>query len=104
MTSTLSELLRIHRGNFAPVIPFNQNNDKLLLMDFGNSDEELTDEVWHDTQAFSDYINRKLKAANARYGIGGYGELRSIYQRSKVFDAGVTDSEPRRLHLGFDMQ
>jgi murein DD-endopeptidase MepM/ murein hydrolase activator NlpD len=36
------------------------------------------------------------------YGIGGYAEQRTVYSRSKVFDA-PDGGEPRRLHLGTDI-
>ncbi|MBO9684502.1 MAG: peptidoglycan DD-metalloendopeptidase family protein, partial [Flavisolibacter sp.] len=36
------------------------------------------------------------------YGIGGYGEHRTIYRRSKVFDS-ADGGEARRLHLGIDI-
>jgi murein DD-endopeptidase MepM/ murein hydrolase activator NlpD len=66
-----------------------------------------------DTYAFSQYINLKLKNANAKYGIGGYNEHRNIYSRSSLFGNASKDSalggdvegaaEPRRLHLGIDI-
>jgi murein DD-endopeptidase MepM/ murein hydrolase activator NlpD len=53
-----------------------------------------------DTEAFSNYINKKLAGNNCRYAIGGYMEHRTIYARSAHFD---TEDEPRRLHLGVDI-
>ena len=37
------------------------------------------------------------------YGIGGYGEYREVYSRSRVFDGTFPGEEPRRLHLGIDI-
>jgi peptidoglycan LD-endopeptidase LytH len=37
------------------------------------------------------------------YGIGGYNEHRTVYSRSRVFDAPTPGEEPRRLHLGVDI-
>src|SRR5205085_1597269 len=48
------------------------------------------------------YINGKLQHADAKYGIGGYNEHRTIYSRSHMFDASG-GAEPRRLHLGIDI-
>ena len=63
---------------------------------------ELTDEILADTNLFIKYINAKLSDAAAKYGIGGYGENRTLYRRSKVFD--VPDgAAPRSLHLGIDI-
>jgi murein DD-endopeptidase MepM/ murein hydrolase activator NlpD len=44
-----------------------------------------------------------LSEYQARYAIGGYGELRTMYSRSHVFDAGHPGEETRRLHLGMDI-
>lgn len=88
---------------FAPVVPFDQGTDKLLLLDFTGENKDLTEEILKDTTSFSAYINDLLANAGARYGIGGYNEHRTVYSRSKVFDAPVPGEEPRRLHLGTDI-
>lgn len=129
--NAIDKVLKTYSGEFHSVVPF-ERSDKLLLMDFTANNRELTDEVLNDTLRFMDYVNAKLTKHNARYGIGGYGEHRTIYSRSKVFDMapqipeeGVADThplltpdvvesndtsplwekseEPRRLHLGIDI-
>ncbi|MBB1284840.1 peptidoglycan DD-metalloendopeptidase family protein [Flavisolibacter sp. BT320] len=99
--NSINELLKGSATLFHPVVPW-ENGDRLLLMDFTASNTELTDAVLENTQLFSDYVNRKLSDAGARYGIGGYNEHRTVYSRSKVFDA-TDGGEPRRLHLGTDI-
>ena len=94
----IEKALKNYTGGFYPVVPFNKD-DQLLLMDFTQSNTELTEEVLNDTNKFSEYVNRKLQKAGATYGIGGYDEHRTIYKRSTVFDG----DEPRRLHLGIDI-
>ncbi len=42
-----------------------------------------------DTERFACWINRSLQLHNARYGIGGYGEHRTLYARSKHFDSAL---------------
>ncbi len=96
--TSLYNLLLKHSAIFAKVVPFNQLQDRLLLMDFTSANITLSDEMVNDTQQFSKYINASLK--NYTYGIGGYDELRTLYARSTVFD---DKSEPRRLHLGIDI-
>lgn len=88
--------------NIQSVVPFNADTDILLGLDFTDKNEELTAAIIEDTAAFSLYINQQLQAANARYGIGGYNEHRTVYSRSKVFDAKPGE-EPRRVHLGIDI-
>lgn len=97
----LENLLRKYQTTFHPVVPFNANTDKLLQLDFTGSNKTLTEEIFSDTNKFSTYINDKLKQANAKYGIGGYNEHRTVYSRSKHF--GSNNEEPRRLHLGIDI-
>ena len=98
----LSNLLRKFQHTYHPVVPFNAATDKLMLMDFTESNTTLTAAIFDDTQEFSAYINEQLTNANALYGIGGYNENRYIYSRSKHFD-GPLNTEPRRIHLGIDI-
>ncbi len=72
-------------------------------MDFTAKNGQLTDEILTNTHLFTQYINNQLEQSGAQYGIGGYAEHRTIYSRSKVFDAANDNVEPRRLHLGIDI-
>jgi murein DD-endopeptidase MepM/ murein hydrolase activator NlpD len=127
----LTSMLQANAGRFHLVVPL-EKSDRLLKMDFTASNTELTDEVLNNTERFTDYVNAKIRNYEAKYGIGGYGEHRTIYSRSKVFDMApqipeegdaltqpllmpdVVNSndtspvwekseEPRRLHLGTDI-
>jgi murein DD-endopeptidase MepM/ murein hydrolase activator NlpD len=100
---SLEEILKNNRSLLHPVVPFDPSADRLAELDFTGSNTELTDLILNDTRAFIHYINSKLIAGNARYGIGGYAEHRSVYRFSKVFDATEQGDEPRRLHLGTDI-
>jgi len=105
----------LHRYNhdFHPVVPFDPVKDKLITLDFTENNPELTEEVFDNTDTFCRYIDKKLEDQRALYGIGGYNELRTVYNRSKLFDPEITDTtpgdplntteEPRRLHLGVDI-
>ena len=85
------------------VVHFNKDQDKLLLLDFTNSNTGLTTDIVEDIALFSSYISKQLTTAHANYGIGGYNEHRTVYSRSKVFDGPEPGEEPRRLHLGIDI-
>lgn len=85
-----------------PVVLFNPVTDRLLSLDFTERNPELAG-LLQDTQGFISWVNQKLKAAGARYGIGGYGEHRTVYSSSAVFDPELPGEEPRRLHLGTDI-
>jgi murein DD-endopeptidase MepM/ murein hydrolase activator NlpD len=96
--------LRSNQKIFQPVVPFDPDKDRLEGFDLSENGKQFPDELFNDTKAFTDLVNRKLANAGARYGIGGYGELRSIYRMSNVFDDDEnTSEEPRRFHLGIDL-
>ena len=99
-TMEFEEEIKKYAGSFHEVVPFDKDRDSLLLMDFTGNNHSLSEAVVNDTERFAVYINAELKAHHARYGIGGYKEHRTLYARSRHFDAG---SEPRRLHLGTDI-
>lgn len=82
------------------VVDFDSARDQLYPFDFTIANKELTNDILADTALFSQWVTDKLQQHHCRYGIGGYNEHRTIYQRSAYFDAGA---EPRRLHLGIDI-
>lgn len=104
----LSGLLEKYRSGFHPVVEFNAAGERILKLDFTSANTELSGELLNDTGRFSTYINQKLELSGSRYGIGGYGELRTVYSRSQLFNesghaGNSADGEPRRLHLGMDI-
>lgn len=102
-SSQLISLLRKYKSLFHPVVSFNPVKDKLVSFDFTAGNKELKSDILNNIAEFIVYINDKLDKAGARYGIGGYGEHRTFYSMSKVFDAEKPGEEPRRLHLGTDI-
>jgi len=98
--STFEEVVKAKALSIHKVVDFNRNSDKLLPLDFTSENAGLTDEILDNTDFFSAWVNQKLANNNARYGIGGYNEHRTIYSRSTHFNTG---EEPRRLHLGVDI-
>ena len=98
----LISILQKHRTAFHPVVPFDPAKDKLYSFDFTAGNKELTPAQIADTESFAIYINGMLHKHHCRYGIGGYGEHRTLYARSKHFGS-LTEAEPRRLHLGTDI-
>ncbi|CAN5229686.1 hypothetical protein BH11BAC5_BH11BAC5_51270 [soil metagenome] len=104
MNSPLENVLQKNQPHFCNVVNFNAATDKLLALDFTAANKELTTELVTDMEKFNQYINNKLAAANATYGIGGYGEDRVLYQRSNHFTtAGAVDTLARSIHLGIDI-
>lgn len=72
-------------------------------MDFTEKNEVLTPNILSDVALFSTEINQHLQNNNAKFGIGGYNEHRTLYSRSDVFSGNEFNREPRRLHLGLDI-
>src|SRR6478735_5220977 len=99
-TEKLAAYIKVRPGAIGKVVDFNVKSGKLYPLDLTATNTELTPDLVIDTEAFSRWINKKLLDNDARYGIGGYMEHRTIYNRSALFD---TDDEPRRLHLGVDI-
>jgi murein DD-endopeptidase MepM/ murein hydrolase activator NlpD len=97
-----ASLVANHRSAFFPVVKFDVATEHLLLMDFTASNKSITAAVLASTESFSAYVSQELATANAKFGIGGYDEHRTVYSRSKVFDS-AEGIEPRRLHLGMDL-
>lgn len=98
----LHERLKAHSHTFHNVVDFNPAKEKIVALEFTGDNKELSGIDLMDTDSFGEYVNEKLKKAKATYGIGGYNELRTLYERSRIFDAPAGD-EPRRLHLGIDI-
>jgi murein DD-endopeptidase MepM/ murein hydrolase activator NlpD len=103
MATQFHAVIQQHQSGFHPVILFDAQRDKLVPFDFTEQNKTLTADIIESTDRFCVYINEQLTNATATFGIGGYAEHRTIYSRSRVFDAPVSGEEPRRLHLGTDI-
>ena len=102
------EVLNRHAQDFSPVVAFDHTKEKLLLFDFTDN-KEISSQLLDDVKKFTGYVNQKLNAAAAKFGIGGYNEKREVYSRSKLFSSPLNsqsaneEGEPRRIHLGIDI-
>lgn len=105
--NNLHEWLKINQKHFHPVVQFDPTTDKLLSIDFSGSNTALLEIDVSDTASLCKYTNELLQNANAKFGIGGYNELRAVYSRSPLFNNDINkneaDDEPRRLHIGVDI-
>ena len=102
-SATFENIIRKHQYTFHRVVDFVPGTDRLLPLDFTHQNTELTPGILGDERVFSNYIQQKLQTTNSRYGIGGYGEHRTIYNISPVFDGSKPGEESRRLHIGVDI-
>jgi len=93
-------------GRCHPVVPFQPGQDKILPLDFTAANKDLTSDIIGDTDRLASYIQSRLQAAGCLYGLGGYGEHRTLYAKSRHFDRslnGTAEPAARRLHLGMDI-
>ncbi len=100
--NNLHEWLQHCGISFHPVVKFNPDKEKMTVLDFTKNNEALQKIDIKDTITFCKYINNVLETADAKFGVGGYNELRSMYSASDLFDDNKNE-EPRRLHIGFDI-
>ena len=102
-----NDRLRSFTSFFHPVLDVEPASEKIVAVNFSHRNKELEKIDFQNTTELSIYMNDLLAEQHAHYGYGGYGELRSIYSRSKLFnkDLGVElkEEEPRRLHIGADV-
>ncbi|MCU0381649.1 MAG: peptidoglycan DD-metalloendopeptidase family protein [Chitinophagaceae bacterium] len=99
----LIPVLQKNNRIYHPVVPFLPGEDRVVRMDLSASNHTLRDEIFSDTGRFSTWVNDFRRQHGARYAIGGYGELRTMYSRSAVFSGDQASGEPRRFHLGVDI-
>ncbi len=103
MPSVFENTIRKYQSTFHPVVKVDPLHDKLLHLDFTEKNKELTADIIDNTTQFSAWIDQQLQGTHSRYGIGGYDEHRTVYNRSHLFDAPTQGDEPRRLHIGVDI-
>ena len=108
MKFQLENMLMEQQADFFRVVPFDPENEKLSALDISKNNAAFNETVYRDTDTFSEYINEKLAAHQAKYLIGGYREHRVMYSRSNLFDKNLSADEskieePRCIHLGTDI-
>ena len=102
MEHTIISAIRKNQASFHPVMNFDPAEDTLVAMDFTANNNSLSHEIINDIDLFCKYVEAQRSSSGARYGVGGYNELRTVYDRSELFGVKGTE-EPRRLHLGIDI-
>lgn len=92
MTISIENIIRKYQGTFAPVVPFNPVTQTLAALDLTSNNNDLTEDIFSNTEKFSAYIDQKRRGAEASYLIGGYNELRAMYGRSELFNQPISPS------------
>ncbi len=100
-SARLSAWLKDHPQTISKIVDINIDTDRLLKLELTSANKELSIDILDNTDRFCAWVNQKLADNNCRYGIGGYMELRTIYDNRTQFD--TTGEERRNLHLGVDI-
>lgn len=99
-TSRLAEALKSNNPKLSKVVDFDAGRDRFYQFNLTKNNVELSFDVVNNVTEFSHWIDQKLADNDCRYGVGGYMELRTIYDNREQF---VTAGEQRQLHLGVDI-
>jgi Ser/Thr protein kinase RdoA (MazF antagonist)/murein DD-endopeptidase MepM/ murein hydrolase activator NlpD len=90
-------------GNFAPVLGFDLAAATKLVLHFDEGSDDLAEARAHaSTAEYSRALEKRLAMADARVGIGLYGEARGVYTGEDFAD-GEAEGERRTVHLGIDL-
>lgn len=103
MVLSFEECLLKQQKSFHSIVEFDPKNEKLISLNLSKSNTLLSSSTYNDISLFSNYINIQLQNSTAKFGIGGYLELRELYKRSDLFSSSQCTNEPRNLHLGTDI-
>lgn len=70
-----------------------------LKLDLSKDNQQLKHVELNDEHSFTNFIFDQLRVSGKQVALGGYGEVRSLYSRSGLFEG----EEPRTVHLGIDI-
>lgn len=96
---TFSEFLQTSTSEFTPVVKGFDHSDYAAI-DLSENNRDLLKLEVASSAAFSIYIKEFLKNRGKRAAYGGYNELRTLYNRSELFNNVATN---RNIHIGLDI-
>jgi murein DD-endopeptidase MepM/ murein hydrolase activator NlpD len=96
----LTQIIKKAAGNGINVLDFQFSENDIFIPDLSQQNRELDKVDLDNVEDFGAWLNQKLTTNNKSIAIGGYGEDRVVYKRSKHFGHG---SDSRSIHLGVDL-
>ena len=96
----LIETLQKAAGQGVPVLAVEFKNEDVWVPDLSETNPGLDKINLDDPEEFGTWLNSSMIADNKKIAIGGYGEDRVVYKRSKHFGQGP---DARSIHLGVDL-
>lgn len=87
-------------GKGINVLDFQYTEQDIYIPDLSDHNRELDKIDIDNAEEFGTWLDHKLTESNKKIAIGGYGEDRVVYKRSKHFGQGP---DARSIHLGVDL-
>ena len=97
---SFSEFLNELTSGFTPVIGGDFNKENYAYIDLSANNPELLRLEVASSEAFSIFIDEFLINRKAKAAYGGYNELRTLYNRSQLFNNTEAN---RNIHIGLDI-
>ncbi|MCP9198344.1 peptidoglycan DD-metalloendopeptidase family protein [Gramella sp. GC03-9] len=95
-----AEFLNEITTGFTPVIGGDYEHRDYAYIDLSENNRDLLKLEVASSEAFSVFIDEYLKNRNSRAAYGGYNELRTLYNRSELFNNAASN---RNIHIGLDI-
>lgn len=100
--STGAEIVRAitSQTDISPLIPQSYLRTAPLRFDFSKRNPDILHVDMSDAAGLQEYIEGALAESGRTWGMGGYGEDRFFYEKSKLFRSA---GEYRSIHIGLDI-
>lgn len=89
-------------SGFTPVLAGFPEEDYTQI-DLSSGNPVLASVDLTSMEAFSEFIENFLQESGKKVGIGGYMEIRKLYERSELFDDPQDPDNSRNIHIGMDL-
>ncbi|SDR69869.1 peptidoglycan DD-metalloendopeptidase family protein [Christiangramia echinicola] len=97
---SFSDFINELTTGFTPVIGGEYKNEDYAYIDLSENNRDLLRLEVASSEAFSIFIGEFLKNRKAKAAYGGYNELRTLYNRSELFNNAEAN---RNIHIGLDV-
>lgn len=97
---SFSDFLNEITSGFTPVIGEGYKQEDFVHIDLSEKNRDLLKLEVASSKAFSIFILEYLKNRKATAAYGGYNELRTLYNRSELFNNREVN---RNIHIGLDI-
>lgn len=100
MMQDFSEFISDLTSGYTPVIGGDYTQKDFAYIDLSENNPDLLKLEVASSEAFSVFIDEFLRNRNKKAAFGGYNELRTLYNRSELFNNSAAN---RNIHIGLDI-